>query len=281
VEISSLQYSPLIEYREGNGLVMFCQMDVTGRTEKDPAAERLAGNIISYVSDWKPEVKRQAVYAGSTEGKIHLEKAGFPLIPFASKKLSPEQVLIAGPGSGEMLASDYKAIKKYISEGGRLLSIGLDQQEVDWLMPFNVKIKRKEHISVWFETFNIDSPFAGIGPSDVHNRAPKELPLVFEGATIIGNGTLARADKYNVVFCQLVPWQCDYSNEQHNVKQTFRRWSFLLSRIMSNMGVESSTGLLERFNQPVNIDKAEKRWLDGLYLDQPEEWDDPYRFFRW
>ena len=23
------------------------------------------------------------------------------------------------------------------------------------------------------------------------------------------------------------------------------------------------------------------RWLDGLYLDQPEEWDDPYRFFRW
>jgi len=24
-----------------------------------------------------------------------------------------------------------------------------------------------------------------------------------------------------------------------------------------------------------------KRWLTGLYLEQPEEWDDPYRFFRW
>jgi len=23
------------------------------------------------------------------------------------------------------------------------------------------------------------------------------------------------------------------------------------------------------------------RWSEGLYLDQPEEWDDPYRFFRW
>jgi hypothetical protein len=23
------------------------------------------------------------------------------------------------------------------------------------------------------------------------------------------------------------------------------------------------------------------RWLEGLYLDTPEEWDDPYRFFRW
>jgi hypothetical protein len=28
----SLQYSPLMEYREGKGMVLFCQMDVTGRT---------------------------------------------------------------------------------------------------------------------------------------------------------------------------------------------------------------------------------------------------------
>jgi len=23
----------------------------------------------------------------------------------------------------------------------------------------------------------------------------------------------------------------------------------------------------------------ERRWLDGLYPDAPDEWDDPYRFF--
>jgi hypothetical protein len=28
-------------------------------------------------------------------------------------------------------------------------------------------------------------------------------------------------------------------------------------------------------------DPAAGRWLDGLYLDRPAEWDDPYRFFRW
>jgi len=27
--------------------------------------------------------------------------------------------------------------------------------------------------------------------------------------------------------------------------------------------------------------KAVNRCLDGLYLDKPEETDDPYRFFRW
>ena len=37
----SLQYSPLLEYREGLGFILFCQLDVTGRTESDPAAEKL------------------------------------------------------------------------------------------------------------------------------------------------------------------------------------------------------------------------------------------------
>ena len=49
-----LQYSPLIEYREGRGMVLFCQMDVTGRTESDPAAETLAHNMLEYVAAWKP-----------------------------------------------------------------------------------------------------------------------------------------------------------------------------------------------------------------------------------
>ena len=34
----SLEFSPLMEYREGKGLVLLCQLDVTGRTEDDPAA---------------------------------------------------------------------------------------------------------------------------------------------------------------------------------------------------------------------------------------------------
>jgi hypothetical protein len=47
------------------------------------------------------------------------------------------------------------------------------------------------------------------------------------------------------------------------------------------MGVASHTPLLDRFHQPVLQAAQEKRWSNGLYLDQPQEWDDPYRFFRW
>ena len=162
-----------------------------------------------------------------------------------------------------------------------MLAIGLDQEEISSILPFKVGMKKEEHISAWFEAMKVNSPFAGIGPADVHNRAPKEVSLVTSDARIVGNGVLAASDQANVVFCQLAPWQLDYSGEQHNIKQTFRRSSFLLSRLAGNLGVENPTALIGRFSQPVVDGKAEKRWLDGLYLDQPEEWDDPYRFFRW
>jgi len=47
------------------------------------------------------------------------------------------------------------------------------------------------------------------------------------------------------------------------------------------MGVSASTPILARFRSPVERAASEQRWLTGLYLDEPEEWDDPYRFFRW
>jgi hypothetical protein len=37
-----------------------------------------------------------------------------------------------------------------------------------------------------------------------------------------------------------------------------------------------------RFHFTLNPGRPEPpRWLHGLYLDVTEEWDDPYRFFRW
>jgi hypothetical protein len=39
--------------------------------------------------------------------------------------------------------------------------------------------------------------------------------------------------------------------------------------------------LPNRFSSPPAAGKPEKRWLDWFYLDEPEEWDDPYRLFVW
>jgi hypothetical protein len=71
------------------------------------------------------------------------------------------------------------------------------------------------------------------------------------------------------------------ATKQMNLKRTHRRASFLLTRLLANLGVAGETPLLERFRQPVGKLESKKRWSEGFYLDQPEEWDDPYRFFRW
>jgi hypothetical protein len=84
----------------------------------------------------------------------------------------------------------------------------------------------------------------------------------------------------HVVFCHLAPRQFD-AKQPMNVKRTFRHVAFLLSRLLGNLGAGASTPVLSRFRSPVDAAHSEQRWLEGLYLDTPEEWDDPYRFFGW
>jgi hypothetical protein len=275
----SLQYSPLMEYREGKGMVLFCQMDVTGRTEAEPAAEQLVKNLLRYAVAWKPAPTRKAVYVGEAEGKEYLESLGLTLDPFGSN-FSPSEAFIVGPGGGEKMASHRGEVADWLKKGGNLLALGLDEKEANAFLPSKVSMKKEEHIATVFEPLGVDSPLAGLGPADVHNRAPKEFSLVAGGAKPVGDGVLGVAEDSRAAFCQLVPWQFNYA-KNYGLKRTFRKASFLAGRLIANMGVEASTPLLARFHDPVDPSKQENRWLTGLYLDQPEEWDDPYRFFGW
>ncbi len=125
----SLQYSPLMEYREGQGLVIFCQMDVTARTEADPAAERLARNLLSYTSAWKPVARRTILYAGDPAGQKHLQQAGFAVEPYAAGALKADRVLVVSPGGGAALAADKDAIATWLKQDGHVLALGLDSAE--------------------------------------------------------------------------------------------------------------------------------------------------------
>jgi hypothetical protein len=187
---------------------------------------------------------------------------------------------VVGPGGGSELAENKTAIADWLKAGGRLLALGLDQQNADALLPMPILFKKAEHIAAFFEPNRLNSLLQGVGPADLHNRDPRELPLISSGATAIGNGVLGTANNTTIVFCQLLPWQFD-PKKQANLKRTYRRACFVVTRLLANLGVAGTSPILARFNTPVDAAKPEKRWLNGLYLDQPEEWDDPYRFFRW
>jgi hypothetical protein len=202
------------------------------------------------------------------------------LVPYEGGELSTDQVLVVGPGGGQKLRGSPASIANWLKGGGNLLAIGLDQPSADALLPFEVRMQTAEHISAYFAPPGMHSLLAGVGPADVHNRDPRELPLIRAGGAVTGDGVLAQAQKMNVILCQIAPWQFDGSPQQ-NLRKTHRRTSFLVSRLLANLGVAGSTPILARFHTPVDAAQPDKRWLDGLYLDQPEEWDDPYRFFRW
>jgi hypothetical protein len=276
----AFQYSSLLEYHEGQGMVLFCQTDVTGRTEGEPAAHLLASNILRYAMTWKPSPRRKALYAGGPAAKKHLESAGLSLAPYANGQLATDCVLILAAGGGKELAGDAAALGEWLKEGGHVLALGLDQADVDSFLPGDIEIKKGEHIAAFFDAPGVKSLFVGVGPADVHNRDPRELPLVSAGAMILGNGVLAKVANANIIFCQFVPWLFN-PKKSMNLKRTFRRASALVARLAANMGVAGPTPLLARFRNPVDASGSERRWLEGYYLDMPEEWDDPYRFFRW
>ncbi len=275
----SLQYSPLLEYREGKGMVLFCQVDVTGRTENDPAADALSRNLLRYVSEWRPAPRRQAVYVGDAAGKSHLEAIGLAPADYTKQALTADRVLIVGPGGGKALRADADAVAAWLKQGGRVLAVGLDADDAAFL-PFTVRMKKAEHIAAYFDAPGMKSSLAGAGPADAAVRDPREIPLVVGGASAVGDGVLAASDDGNVVFCQLAPWQYD-PQKAMNLKRTFRTSSRLVTRLAANLGAAGTTPILARFHSPVESGRGEKRWLDGLYLDTPEEWDFPYRFFRW
>jgi beta-galactosidase len=239
-----LQYSPLLEYREGNGMVLFCQMDVSGRTEADPAAELLVRNILAYVSAWRPPARRKVRYFGRPEGAKYLETAGIAVSP----------------------------------ESEAVVAFGLNQEQAGSLWP-GVTIEMREHIGAHFDPFGLESPFAGVSPADLFNRDPRQAPLVIAGARVVGDGALAASEDGSRVFVAMGPWEFAYSAGRMNRKRTFRNFARLTARVFGNLGAEMWTPILERFSAPVGTN--EQRWLQGLYMDSPEEWDDPYRFFRW
>ncbi len=274
-----LQYAPLMLYREGEGMVLFCQVDVTGRTADDPAAERLAANIMEFADGWEAPPQRSAVYAGEAAGLAHLAAAGTAVSAYDGRAPAEGQVLVLGPGVAAQLGDGAAAVADWARAGGHVLALALSQDEAQAALGLPVQMTVQEYISFRYPPAGPESPVAGVGCGEFMIRDPREVPLVSGGAQVMGNGVLALAAGGSVVLCQLAPWQFDY-REFYNTKGAFRHLSFAVSRMLGNMGVALATPLLGNLARPAGDE--ETRWLDGLYLEEPVlNDDDPYRFFRW
>lgn len=293
-----LQYAPLLEYREGKGLVLFCQLDLSGRKGCDasseaagiripvlssvfgssdregcePAAQLLASNIIRYAASFKPQPRLEGIYAGEEAGYAHLKKAGFEISRFSGKAPSARQVLILGPGGAKELGPQTAALASWLAGGGRMVGMGLGAGEIKSLPGFgDVELVEREHISSFFPAPS-EALLSGIGCAELNIREPRRLPLFADGPNIrpFGDGALATAKNVSAAFSQVAPWQFDYSR-QYNLKPTFKRGSFLASRLLCNAGLQAACPILERLkNPPESFEKGatlqnlmKALWIEG------------------
>ena len=203
-------------------MVLFCQIDVNGRTESDPASELLVRNILSYVSSWQPPARRGVRYYGDPAGRRYLESAGVEL-----------------SGQGEMAAA-----------------FGLEEREARALAP-RISMESREHIAAYFEPVGPGRRSPGISSADVHNRDPRNAPLVTGGATVVGDGNPGGVGGWARGVCSDGAWwQFDYSGGRMNVKRTFRNFARMTARLMGNLGAEMRTPLLARLSEPAGDGKG-------------------------
>ena len=152
--------------------MVFCQLDVSGRTEAEPAADRIAGQLLAHVAAWRPSSRRAIAYAGADEGRRHLEAAGFSVSSYRGGSLAGDRLLVLGPGAGTVLRGGAAELGRFLQAGGRIAGLGLGAADALVLPVPGLKLESGELLAPAVGAFPAASPFAGIGPADLHDRDP-------------------------------------------------------------------------------------------------------------
>lgn len=258
----NLQYAPLLEYREGKGRIIFCQLNVTGRTETEPAAMLLTSNLLrSMEKTPENKVSRWSI-AGSGKFKQEIKKLGF-------RNPSPglnSPVIVIGPG-----AQNYPDLTKVVENGAKVFCFGLKAKELNALFPGKVNAKDlKKQPSRLAE---LDKPeFAGISNMDTYFQTRLDYTVTGNDAELNG----IELGKGMIVICSVTAEMLDYQRLFH-LRTAFRRRSNLISRLLSNAGIPSECILLKRFTE----EPKAKPWLNSFYVQDPIEEDNPYRYYHW
>ena len=249
-----LQYAPLLEWRTRNGRILFCQMDVTGRTEPDPAADDLVRRLVNEVcgenlGTWAAyPCGMQAYASGLVRGEWTIEH----------DRAKTATRLYYVTGGGAKRPDDFF---DRIRDGATALLCGLSAAEV----------------KAWSPVPLVCADVKGAYPTRIRELPPELNGLsngdwswhggmdfaAFTDDVKDGNAAfrIVRYGKGRLVFWQVPPWKIDEANRPY-LRISKRRAEAMLTRLMGNLG----------FN---------RRTSPNLYADVPIATDDPYRYYHW
>jgi hypothetical protein len=254
-----LQYAALLECAEGRGRVVFCQLDVTGRTADEPAADRLVVKLLEELDGGSPRRGRAVAALGKETERLLRDAGGAGAAAGAEGRL-----LVVGPGAGAPPPDIFRAV-----EGGmNLLCLGLSGDELKAWCPMPVATVRTNACFTRIE--NLPPELNGLGNADWawHGRMAFDALAVPESERDAASPALRviRHGKGRVVLWQVPPWMIDEKAKPY-LRTSKRRANAMAARLLANLGAELRAPLGGR--------------PPSVYLDTPETGDDPYRYYRW
>lgn len=288
-----LEYSPLLMLTEGSGELVFCQMDVTGRTAPDPAADRLQRNLLHWLGNPGPRSAGQvARYVGGPEGATLLSQMGVRFQQVPAAQAPGDGLLLVGPDAGAGMGAQAKAIANAVAGGANVFCLPQSEQALAGWLPFEVKTNREARYDASLAGF--PGPF-GVGPSELHWRGKKEVLAVGSATqepTVFARLAHGRGAYY---FCQVTPDDWDYHDEYRvYLKRTADRTATLWDLLLSEAGAAWELPLADYWSSPAPEplelsgrwsglkDQAGKLTIENLPtagwkpLNQPGSWEDQW-----
>jgi beta-galactosidase len=225
-----LAYTPLMELDYGKGRLIWCGLDLEEHVNVDPAARRVAAQLMRYAATARLSPRAASVrYLGGQSGATLLDSLGVRYTP-AQKLDNKIALTLLGPDAD---VSD-AAIREYVQQGGRVAVLPGTSENA----PLAAKrVSKADFIG------SLDVPAwpeaAGLSAGDLRYRAPSESWLLAKGGGLqVGAGGLLGRQSIGkgvVLWVQIDPRRF---NADEKTYLRFTRWrsTRALSQVLANLG---------------------------------------------
>jgi beta-galactosidase len=241
-----LAYSPLLEWRDGRGGIWFCTLDFRGRLGVDPAATRLARNLIETIStaEW---TDTRPVYVVGNDG-AGLRRVGIE--PALGLPDAPDATLVV---EGETPESIREKIRAFAEKGGVVLHVGRPEKE--WQASGGKTLRR---VLYRVAADPEDPLLRGVGPNLLRWQDALEVPVFAPegqpvGARVLGEGILRerKIGKGREIDLQVFPGlledrYADDADRREAVQLSVLRLHRLLAQLLTNLGASPAPATAQR-----------------------------------
>ncbi len=218
-----LAYSPLLELDRGQGRITLCTLDLEDHVGPDPAAERLARNLLTWVAQAPLVPRLPTTLLGADADAAQLASLGVQFTRAAAIPTAGLLVLGQAP-------VDEAALRSFVAGGGRLLVLRRESGLLGATLARHDACSGSLAVPTWPEA-------RGLSPSDLRWRADAPAWLLSGGCEIGADGLLGRllVGRGVAILLQSDPRQLP-ADEKTYFRYTRWRQTRAMAQVLANLG---------------------------------------------